>query len=878
MASNLHFIPIIPLFFILSSLLSPATVYSAVDNRQPVRGDINSWCATTPHPATCKFFMARAGYNFKPKCRDDFRTMTVEVAMERALHSQRHAKELEKHCHSRRKKMVWLDCDKLVDDTIFQLNNTAGSVQLNVSHFFRPVVSFNITELISNSLAVNGVLLDEQNSTTASAADGGDDGREFPSWLTAGDRRLLQSASVRSKANYVVSKDGKGQFRSIQAAINYATSRRKGNQRIVIYIKRGVYNENVQIGSNMNKIMLVGDGLRYTIITGSRSVASGFTTYSTATVGVDGLNFIARGITFRNTAGPQKAQAVALRSASDLSVFYACSFEGYQDTLFVLAQRQFYKSCYIYGTIDFIFGNAAVVFQNCVIYVRKPLWGQSNVVTAQGRADPFQNTGISIHNCRVMAAPDLKPVVRSYQTYLGRPWQQYSRTVFLKTYLDGLVNPQGWMPWENSKFGLTTLYYGEYKNFGPGGSTRSRVKWPGYHIITSSTEASKFTVASLIAGRSWLPSAEREMRIFAVFLVSLVLTVAGRPVSAARDIAGGMKTTEYIKVSCEGTPYPELCSTTLSKNEREIGKDTALLVHTAINAALELARSLSGKVADVAHNKTLPPEAATDTSNCVDEINDSIHKLKMSLVEMKQLKCPGFDDKIYYIHKLVTTALIDDDRCTNGLNDTGLNVPAVKEQISTAAHMTLNALTLINKFADTGYIGRKNIDFVKTSCDKTPYPNICYASIVTVACEISGDPKLLAKNAIALTQRTTEFTVNRMGEIAGKIGLSPKENMSIHVCEDLSHKSIGYMQDTLTNLETLNQQKGADLKTIIDDIKEWLKSVKSNFESCIEELEREKINPKVTEQVTQLMREEEPYSEIALALFSSYAAGVHGGT
>ncbi|XP_019200356.1 PREDICTED: probable pectinesterase/pectinesterase inhibitor 60 [Ipomoea nil] len=533
MASKLHFIPIIPLFFISPLLLPAATVYSAVDNRGPVGGDINSWCGTTPHPATCKFFMARAGHNLKPKCRDDFRTMTVEVAMERALHAQRHAKELERHCHSRRKKMVWLDCDKLVDDTISQLNNTvrglrtncsafdaqtwlsaaltnihtcqAGSQQLNVSRFFRPIVSFNVSELISNSLAVNGVLVDQQNSSAA--ADGGDGGREFPSWLTAGDRRLLQSASVRSKANYVVSKDGKGQFRSIQAAINYATSRRKGNQRIIIYIKRGVYNENVQIGSNMNKIMLVGDGLRYTIITGSRSAASGFTTYSTATVGVDGLNFIARGITFRNTAGPQNAQAVALRSASDLSVFYACSFEGYQDTLFVLAQRQFYKSCYIYGTIDFIFGNAAVVFQNCVIYVRKPLWGQSNVVTAQGRADPFQNTGISIHNSRVMAAPDLKPVVRSYQTYLGRPWQQYSRTVFLKTYLDSLVSPQGWMPWENSKFGLTTLYYGEYRNFGPAASTRSRVKWPGYHIITSSTVASQFTVASLIAGRSWLPSA-----------------------------------------------------------------------------------------------------------------------------------------------------------------------------------------------------------------------------------------------------------------------------------------------------------------------------------------------------------------------------------
>ena len=187
-------------------------------------------------------------------------------------------------------------------------------------------------------------------------------------------------------------------------------------------------------------------------------------------------------------------------------MFYACAFEGYQDTLFVLAQRQFFKACYIYGTIDFIFGNAAVVFQNCNIYVRKPLWGQANVITAQGRADPFQNTGISIQNSRVIATPELNRVVSSYKTYLGRPWQQYSRTVFLKTYLGSLVNPAGWLAWQNSNFAQDTLYYGEYLNFGPASSTRTRINWKGYHVIRSSSTASLFTVTNLIAGGGWLPA------------------------------------------------------------------------------------------------------------------------------------------------------------------------------------------------------------------------------------------------------------------------------------------------------------------------------------------------------------------------------------
>jgi pectinesterase len=211
-------------------------------------------------------------------------------------------------------------------------------------------------------------------------------------------------------------------------------------------------------------------------------------------------------MTFENTAGPQKHQAVALRSGSDFSVFYSCSFKGYQDTLYVHSQRQFYRDCDIYGTVDFIFGDAVAVLQNCNIYVRRPMSKQKNTVTAQGRTNPGENTGIVIHNSRVMAAPDLRPVQGSFKSYLGRPWKKYSRTVFLKSNIDGLIDPAGWLPWKGD-FALSTLYYGEYMSTGSGASTKGRVKWPGYHTITSPLEAGKFTVENFLAGNSWISAA-----------------------------------------------------------------------------------------------------------------------------------------------------------------------------------------------------------------------------------------------------------------------------------------------------------------------------------------------------------------------------------
>lgn len=220
---------------------------------------------------------------------------------------------------------------------------------------------------------------------------------------------------------------------------------------------------------------------------------------------VIGDRFIAKGITFENSAGPEKHQAVALRSGADFSAFYKCSFVGYQDTLYVHSLRQFYRECDIYGTVDFIFGNAAAVFQNCNLYARKPNDNQKNMFTAQGREDPNQNTGISILNCKVAAAADLIPVKSTFKSYLGRPWKLYSRTVFLKSYMEDLIDPAGWLEW-NDTFALDTLYYGEYQNRGPGSNTSARVKWGGYRVINSSTEASQFTVGQFIQGSDWLNS------------------------------------------------------------------------------------------------------------------------------------------------------------------------------------------------------------------------------------------------------------------------------------------------------------------------------------------------------------------------------------
>ncbi|CAK9145707.1 unnamed protein product [Ilex paraguariensis] len=246
--------------------------------------------------------------------------------------------------------------------------------------------------------------------------------------------------------NTNVALDGSGDFNNISNAVNVAPNYSK--QKYYIKIKAGTYNEHVFIGREKTNIAFIGEDIR-------------------------GDGFIAKHITFRNSAGQTNGQAVAMKCSSSFSALYRCRFDAYQDTLYVQTGIQFYRECEVFGTIDIIFGDATVVFQNCGVYVYNPGKGHSNVITAQGRSSTKYVSGISLHNCTIKAANDLNPGVR---TYLGRPWRPFSTVVIMQSCLGDIVDPEGWHRWDNNTSTLATLYYGEYQNNGPGSNISKRVR------------------------------------------------------------------------------------------------------------------------------------------------------------------------------------------------------------------------------------------------------------------------------------------------------------------------------------------------------------------------------------------------------------------
>ncbi|KAF7804968.1 pectinesterase-like [Senna tora] len=331
------------------------------------------------------------------------------------------------------------------------------------------------------------------------------DSEGYPTWFSASDRKLLgklkkKIKKAKSQPTVVVAKDGSGQFRTITDAINaYPKNGLAPGARYVILVKAGVYAEYVTVPKTAVNVLMYGEGAGRTIITGRKNFAEGVKTMNTATFANLGTGFIAKGITFENTAGAAGHQAVAFRNQGDMSAFFDCAFVGYQDTLYVQTNRQFYRNCDISGTIDFIFGVSTTLIQNSRIILRRPMDNQFNTVTADGTAEDRMPTGIVIQNCDILPEPALFPARFQLKSYLGRPWKQFSKTVVMESRIGDVIHPDGWFPWQGNMY-LDTLFYAEHNNVGPGANVDRRVRWRGYRGLLNKQQAAAFTAAEFLKG------------------------------------------------------------------------------------------------------------------------------------------------------------------------------------------------------------------------------------------------------------------------------------------------------------------------------------------------------------------------------------------
>jgi len=322
------------------------------------------------------------------------------------------------------------------------------------------------------------------------------------SFLFAVTLAFAQAVTYPSK--FTVAKDGSGDFKTIQEAVDAV--RDLSQQQVIIFIKNGIYNEKLVIPSWKKRISLIGQSKDSTVITyddySGKANPGGkdafgkdkFTTYTSYTVLVQGDDCRIENLSIKNTAG-RVGQAVALHVEGDRFVAINCVLTGNQDTLYTATNgsRQYYQGCYIEGTTDFIFGEATAVFQNCTI---KSL---TNSFITAASTTASQKFGYVFFDCKLVADPSATKV------FLGRPWRPNAKTVFINTEMGSHITPVAWDNWRNPE-NEKTVIYAEYNSRGEGAKQAERAKWSKQ---LSPKEVKRYTLKNIFNSETeWIPQAK----------------------------------------------------------------------------------------------------------------------------------------------------------------------------------------------------------------------------------------------------------------------------------------------------------------------------------------------------------------------------------
>lgn len=319
-------------------------------------------------------------------------------------------------------------------------------------------------------------------------------------FLAAGP--VLAANKYDNPDTLVVSRDGTGEFRTIDEAIEVCRAFMDYTK--VIYVKKGVYKEKLIIPSWLTNITICGEDRDNTIITwddhanikmpvgglDSEAAVKGkpMGTFRTYTLKVQGSYITLKDITIENNAA-KLGQAVALHTEGDHILVQNCRLLGNQDTVYtgVGGTRVAFYDCYIEGTTDFIFGPSIAWFQNCEIH------SKANSYITAASTPAGQKYGYVFYKCRLTADKDVDKV------YLGRPWRPFAATIFMDCELGKHIHPEGWHNWNNAK-NEETARYAEYGNKGEGASTKNRVKWSKQ---LTKKEAAKVTLLDAFGEDCW---------------------------------------------------------------------------------------------------------------------------------------------------------------------------------------------------------------------------------------------------------------------------------------------------------------------------------------------------------------------------------------
>lgn len=314
----------------------------------------------------------------------------------------------------------------------------------------------------------------------------------------------------------VVAADGSGDYKTVQEAIDAAPAGRAFPW--LIFIKNGEYKGHVDVPSNKPYLHFIGQERDKVIITDDKLCGGDNALHVSvgATVVVNSDNCYFDNLTLENSWGHDKQagpQALALNTTGDRTVFKNVAMLSYQDTWITPSTsnyRVYAKDCFIEGAVDFIYNSGNIYIDNTTLYINRKSGGY--IVAPSHAADV--KWGYVFMNCTITAPGNPAET----DVWLGRPWHNQPKTVFINTTAEVTIPAAGWY----EKMGGLPALWAEYNTMDGDGnpldlSQRRSSYWKevdGEQVwvhnvknVLTAEEAAQYTVKNVLSGSdNWQPS------------------------------------------------------------------------------------------------------------------------------------------------------------------------------------------------------------------------------------------------------------------------------------------------------------------------------------------------------------------------------------
>jgi pectin methylesterase-like acyl-CoA thioesterase len=353
-----------------------------------------------------------------------------------------------------------IDTSQFASFTLFGATVTNAAIRTvqGATYFYTPIAIYSNTAWITlnptNRFAYNktyyvnadaGLFLDSANAAFPAIT-----GTNAWRFSTKAVGPATPTAST-GPTNLTVALDGAGDFATLQGASDWIPQ--NNTLKRTITVQPGTYRDNATFAQSRNNVMVMGAGatrqdvqIFYPYPAFANATGAGTLRLESSDIYIRNLtiddavylNF--NGVTF---AGPIQT----LITTGNRLIFDNVLIKGGQDTLYTISGITYFNRCEIWGSVDYIYGAALTVFDQCDIVEIRNTGGP---ITAPN-TDPAAPYGLTFLNCnfpRALTANGYPYDVGTGNTTFQRPWRQDGNTAIINCALGSQISTKGWGEWD----------------------------------------------------------------------------------------------------------------------------------------------------------------------------------------------------------------------------------------------------------------------------------------------------------------------------------------------------------------------------------------------------------------------------------------------